>query len=84
MPHGRLQIVRHRKDVVSSQASIFHAANARATDIEALNAMLARLRQSFPFRPSVELFAAASRAYAAGEPVARIFEVVRGEWSVVT
>jgi hypothetical protein len=80
MPRGRLQIVRHVKDVaVNGRAAVFHLGNARAVDIEALNALLARLRQTFPFKPSAEIFAATSRAYAAGEPLARIFEMVRSE-----
>jgi len=65
-----------------ARAAIFHAGNARWQDIELLNATLARLRQTFPSKPSVEIFAAVSRAHAAGEPLARIFERVSGECEI--
>ena len=60
---------------VLSRPAIFSFAN-RAEDIEALNAILARLRQQFRTKPSLEIYERVNAAYQAGTPVPTLFAVV--------
>jgi hypothetical protein len=60
---------------VLSRPAIFSFAN-RAEDIETLNAILARLRQQFHTKPSLEIYERVNAAYQAGTPVPTLFTVV--------
>jgi hypothetical protein len=60
---------------VLSRPAIFSFAN-RAEDIEILNAILARLRQQFHTKPSLEIYERVNAAYQAWTPVLTLFAVV--------
>ena len=60
---------------VLSRPAIFSFANS-AEDIETLNAILARLRQQFRTKPSLEIYERVNAAYQAGSPVPTLFAVV--------